>query len=148
MSDFSVQQVKIFKKLFAHPPVSAGLGIPEKFILKFVLFEASVRLVGHYYRERTTPQKKTNAHIPLDISVVKRSFAYFGILVADERLALLLGSNLTRRNTKSARNLRNGLAHHWKVEDVKEVTRRYDEIFSALENVIDVIKVRVDCAKK
>jgi hypothetical protein len=149
MTDFSTQQVKMFNKLFAHPPVGTGFGVPEKFLLQFVLFEALVRLVGHYYRERTTTQKKkSNAHTPLDISVVKRSFLHFHILVSEERLDLLLNSSLTIRNAKSARNLRNGLAHQWKAEDVKEVNGRYKTLNGALTEVIDVIKERVDSAKK
>ncbi len=122
--------------------------MPEKFLLQFIFFEALIRLIGRYYRERTGQKKKIISHESLNIDVVRRSFAHFGISVADERLGLLLDSNRSLRNIKSARNLRNGLAHHWKFEDVKEVTRRYDEIFSALKDVIDVIKVRVDCAKK
>lgn len=148
MTDFSTQQVKMFKKLFAHPPLPTGFGIPEKFLLQFVLFEALVRLVGGYYRERITQKKKSNAHTPIDISVVWRSFAYFCISVSRERLDLLLNSSLTRRNAKSARNLRNGLAHQWKAEDVKEVKDRYDGLSNALTGAIDAIKARVDIAAK
>lgn len=143
MTDFSTQQVKIVKKLLANPPETKGCGIPEQFLLKFVLFEALVRLVGHYYRERATQKKKSNAHITLDISVVKRSLLHFRIQIADERLNLLLNSKLTKRKTKSARNLRNGLAHQWKSEDVKEVNNRYDELNNVLSEAIDAIRRRV-----
>lgn len=143
MTDFSTQQVKIFKKLFAHPPVATGFGVPEMFLLQFVLFEALVRLVGGYYRNRTTQKKKSNVHTPLNISDVRRSFVHFGISVADERLCLLLDSNLTKRDGKSARELRNGLAHQWKAEDVTEVNARRDDLSNALTSVVDAIKARV-----
>lgn len=145
MVDFSTQQIKMFKKLFVHPPkvTVTGLGLPEKFLLQFVLFEASARLVESYYRDRITQKKKSNAHTPLYISVVRRSFVHFGISVADERLCLLLDSNLTKRGGKSARELRNGLAHQWKAEDVTEVNARCDDLSNALTSVVDAIKARV-----
>lgn len=150
MANFSAHQVKMFKKLFAHPPkvTVTGLGLPEKFILRFVFFEAVVRLVGHYYRERAGRKKKSASHESLNIDVVRRSFAHFGISVADQRLDLLLDSGMTTRNAKSARNLRNGLAHQWKAEDVKEVKARYEALSSALTEVIDAIKKRVGSAAK
>lgn len=150
MTSFSAHQVKMFKKLFAHPPkiTVTGLGMPEKFLLRFVLFEAVVRLVGHYYRERAGQKKKSTSHESLNIDVVRRSFAHFGISVADQRLNLLLDSGMTTRNAKSARNLRNGLAHRWKAEDVKEVIDRYEDLNNALTGVIDAIKARVESAAK
>ena len=138
----------MFRKLSAHPPVTTDLGVPEKFLMQFVLFEALVRLVGRYYRERQCQRKKSDAHAPLDIEVVKRSFAHFFIPVSDERFSFLLNSKLTKRHEKSARNLRNGLAHQWKADDVKEVTDRYAALSSALTEVIAAIRVRVDGAAK
>lgn len=138
----------MLKKLFSHPPVATGFGIPEKFLLQFVFFEAVVRLIGHYYRERTGQKKKSTSHESLNIDVVRRSFVHFGISVAYERLDLLLDSSLTTRNAKSARNLRNGLAHQWKAEDVKEVKARYKALSSALTEVIDAVKRRVGSAAK
>lgn len=68
--------------------------------------------------------------------------------LSDERLDLLLNSKLIKREEKSARNLRNGLAHQWKADDVKEVTDRYAALSSALTEVIAAIRVRVDGAAK
>ena len=146
MTGFSTQQVKALKKLFARPPETRGLGNPEKFLLQFVFFEAVLRLVGHYYRERAGQKKKSTSHESLNIEVARRSFAHFGILVADLRLDLLLDSGMTTRNMKSARNLRNGLVHRWKAEDVKEVIDRYIELNKALTGVINAIKVRIEIA--
>lgn len=138
----------MFKKLFAHPPKVTGLGMPEKFLLRFVFFEAVVRLIGHYYRERTGQKKKSTSHESLNIDVVRRSFAHFGISVADERLGLLLDSKRIKRKEKSARKLRDGLVHQWQADDVKEVTDRYKALSSALTEVIDAIKARVESTAK
>lgn len=146
MTNFGAHQVKMFKKLFAHPPkvTATGLGMPEKFLLRFVFFEAVVRLIGHYYRERAGQKRKSTSHESLSINVVRRSFVHFGISVADQRLDLLLDSSMATRNAKSARNLRNGLVHRWKAEDVKEVIDRYEDLSNALTGVIDAIKARVE----
>jgi hypothetical protein len=148
MTDFRTHQVKALKKLFAHPPKTSGISVPEKFLLQFILFEASVRLIGRYYRERNGEKKKSTAHVPLNIDAVGNSFVYFGISVSNERLDLLLNSDLDKRNGKSARNLRNGLAHHWKTEDLQEVTNRYAVLSDALTEAIATIKVRVTGAVK
>lgn len=148
MTDFSTQQVKMFRKMFAHPPITSGLEMPEAFLLQFVLFEALARLVGRYYCERNGSTKKSDTHAPLDIVAVRRSFAHFFIPISDERWSFLVDSKLTKRDEKSARNLRNGLAHHWKVEDVTEVKNRYAALSNALTEVVDAIKVRIDGAAK
>jgi hypothetical protein len=68
--------------------------------------------------------------------------------MSNERLDLLLNSDLDKRNEKSARNLRNGLAHHWKTEDLQEVTNRYAVLSNALTEVIATIKVCINGAVK
>lgn len=143
MAGFSAQQIKILGKLIAHPPVHTSSGIPEKFLLQFIFFEALARLVGHFYRDLSTKKKKTTVHAPLHIDVVERSFEYFGITTVDAHLRLLLDSNSTKRGCKSARELRNGLVHQWKAEDVKEVNTRRDDLSNALTGAIDAIKARV-----
>lgn len=147
MSEFSSQQAKFLRKLFSIAPSSNGLSNPEAFLLQFVLFEASLRLVGRYYRERFPQKKKSTAHESLNIEVVKRSLAYFSIPVSSERLVQLLSSELAKRNQKSARNLRNGLAHQWNVEDIREVTDRFTDLSHGLAGVIDAIRTRAGCAK-
>ena len=42
----------------------------------------------------------------------------------------------------SARNLRNGLVHRWKAEDVEEVRERYEVLSGALTEMIAAIKTR------
>lgn len=44
MTDFSTQQAKMFRKMFADPPMTSGLEMPETFLLQFALFEALARL--------------------------------------------------------------------------------------------------------
>lgn len=143
MTDFNTQQIKILKKLFAHSPMTTGLGIPEKFLLQYVLFEALTRLVGSNYRNRVAQRKKSTTHESLKIDVVKRSFKHFSIRVSDERLNLLLNSKLTKKDEKSARKLRDGLVHQWKAEDVQEVIKRYGALSNALIEVSSAIEARV-----
>ncbi|MCU6433971.1 hypothetical protein LPB67_09345 [Undibacterium sp. Jales W-56] len=142
MAEFSSQQAKFLRKLFSIAPSSKGLAEPEAFLLQFVLFEASVRLVGRYYRERSGQKKKSTAHESLNIEVVKRSLAYFSIPVSDERLVQLVSSELRKRNQKSARKLRDGLAHQWNVEDRREVTDRFKDLTNGLAGVVDAIRMR------
>ena len=148
MANFSTPQVKMLTKLLARAPRAKGYGNPEKFLLQFVLFEALIRHVGIYYRERVNQKKKPTGQEPLNIEVVRRSLAHFCIQISDPLLDNLLDSARTTRNNKSARNLRNGLAHHWKIEDVKEVETRFATLSSDLLLAIDKIKKRVDSARK
>ena len=148
MANFSAPQVKMLRKLLARAPRAKGYGNSEKFLLQFVLFEALIRLVGNHYRERINQKKKLTGHEPLNIEVVRRSLAHFCIQISDPLLGNLLDSQRTTRNDKSARNLRNGLAHHWKVEDVKEVEIRFATLSGDLSLAIDKIKMRADNARK
>lgn len=141
MTDFTTQQRTILRKLFENPPVTTGLGNAEKFLLQYVFFEALVRLIGDGYREHMQ-NKKSNAYEPLKINVVRRSFTHFCIQESDECFDLLLNSKSTKRKHNSARNLRNGLVHRWKAEDVEEVRERYEVLSGALTEMIAAIKTR------
>jgi hypothetical protein len=136
MTDFSARQVKTMKQLFSYLPSTRGFGKPEKFLLQFVSFEAAVRLVGHYYLARNNQKRKPTSHEPLNIEVVRRSLKHFGVQISDALLDNLLASK-TKRDHKSARDLRNGLVHHWRIEDVKEVETRFENLFGDLSLGID-----------
>ncbi len=144
MVEFSSAQAKEIRKLLARPPETTGAGAAEGFLLRYVFLEALVRTVGRYYRNRQT-QKKTStvSDESLNIDVVRRSFEYFGILVHQERLALLLDSKMTKRKSKSARQLRNGLVHRWDVNDSREVSERHEALEMAIAGTIEAVTVRV-----
>jgi hypothetical protein len=145
MTDFRPQQTKEIRKLLARPPVMPKDKEAESFLLHFVFLEALIRTVGRYYRDRQTKKKKAaTSDEPLNIDVVRRSLAYFGILVSEERLTLLLDSAQIKRNSKSARQLRNGLIHRWDVSDAREVAARYGPLRAAITGVIEAVDTRVN----
>jgi hypothetical protein len=129
MTDFSTQQAKQLVKLLARQPSGLHKGTAECFLLRYVFLEALVRLVGRYYRERCTAQKKaTTEDSSLNIEVVKRSLKHFGVLVDERRVDGLLASPKAKRGQKTARVLRNGLVHRWDVSNAEEAVERFDEL--------------------
>jgi hypothetical protein len=147
MTEFNAQQMKTMKQLFSHLPSTIGFGNAEKFLLQFVSFEAAIRLVGRYYRARIYQKKKPTGYEPLNIEVVRRSLKYFDVQISDELLDNLLASK-TKRDHKSARDLRGGLVHHWKIEDVKEVEARFENLCGNLSLGIEKIGLRSNCVRK
>lgn len=146
MTDFSVQQLRVLKKLLGRSPVYSSNVLAENFLLRYVFFEAICRQIGKYYRERAGVRKKavTKSHESIHFDVVDRSFAYFGIQLRSERLAPLLDSSLEKRGAKSARNLRNGIVHRWDESDVAEASERYSSLCLALDAVVTAISHRVN----
>ena len=87
MTDFSTQQAKQLAKLLGRPPCGLSKGTAECFFLRYVFLEALVRLVGRYYRERSTTQKgAATEDSSLNVEVVKRSLKHFGVLVDERRV--------------------------------------------------------------
>ncbi len=145
MTDFSTQQVKQLAKLLGRPPKGLARGTAECFLLRYVFLEALVRLVGRYYRERSTTQKKTATEdSSLNVEVVKRSLKHFGLLVDERRVDALLASPKAKRGQKTARVLRNGLVHRWDVSDANEAVQRFDELVTAMMALVDAIAMRVN----
>lgn len=124
-----VQERELRKIITQKPRVPAGLQRSESFVLRYIAFESQARLVWHYYRCRSREKPKSNAGIPLTELV--KAVNYFGLNFEKSKLETLLDSKLNKRKTKSARNLRNDIAHSWRKEDCDEVTDRFDE-FAAL----------------
>jgi hypothetical protein len=144
MSEFSSQQVKTLAKLLGRQPCEVPKGTPECFLLRYVFLEALIRLVGRYYRERSTTQKKAATEdSSLNVEVVKRSLKHFGVLVDERRVDGLLASPKAKRGQKTARVLRNGLVHRWDVSDAKEAVERFDELVTAMMELVDAIAMRV-----
>ena len=143
MSEFSTQQAKQLTKLLGRPPTGLTRGTVECFLLSYVFLEALIRLVGRYYRERSTTQKKAMTEdSSLNVDVVKRSLRHFGILVDERRVDSLLASHKAKRGLKTARVLRNGLVHRWDLSDAKEAVERIDELVAAMMAVVDAIAMR------
>jgi hypothetical protein len=144
MSDFSTQQAKQLAKLLGRPPNGLLRGTAECFLLRYVFLEALIRLVGRYYRERSTTQKRVvEQDGSLNVDVVKRSLKHFGVLVDERRVDGLLASPKAKRGQKTARVLRNGLVHRWDVGDADEVIKRFEEIEVAMSGLVEAISDRV-----
>ncbi len=144
MSDFTRQQAQEIRKLLSRPPHRNVRYKPESFLLSFVHVEALLRLIGRYYRERSTQKNKNiEKHEPLRIDVVSHALAYFRVRVSAMRLRTLLDSKLSIRGKKSARNLRNGLGHTWDANDAGEVVARYAMFEKLFGFVIAAIRARV-----
>ena len=112
------------------------------FLNSFYYFEALVRTIGRYYRGRHGVASKSETHERLYRDVVARSFRYYGISLPDSTLDLLLSSGLKKRGAKSARNLRNGVAHTWSKDDRVEICARFTQLIGALEKAFTAIDQR------
>jgi hypothetical protein len=144
MSDFSQQQAKHVRQLLSRPPVQVGKGSAEGFLLRYVFFEALMKLVGRYYWETRCPQRKQpTGKDPLNIIEVEKLLQFFQRSVHSERLALLLDSSRTRRNQKAAREPRNGIVHSWDVGDCREAVNRYVELQGAMTGIVAMVSERV-----
>lgn len=141
MTALSVQQRRALKKFLGRPPVEQKGNLAESFLLKYVFVEALCRQIGNYYRERAGGRKKaiSQSHEAIQIDVVGRSFAYFGIQLQPGRLAEVLDSSLAKRGQKSARNLRNGIVHRWDEMDVAEASKRHFNLCSTLDALVNAV---------
>ena len=120
MTLLSTQQRRALQKQVKDcPPSEADV---RMFLDDFYFLEALIRTIGRYYRNRSGTKPKMEKHESLNRDVVARSFQHFGIFVSGDLLDLLLSSDRKKRNEKSARNLRNGIAHNWNKEDRKRST--------------------------
>lgn len=144
MTDFSVQQRRALNKLLRRQPAYPSGSLAESFVLKYVFVEALCRLVGRYYRERAKSIKKTTGktHESIQLDVLGRSFAHFGVQLREERLALLFDSSFDKRGAKSARNLRNGIVHRWDENDVAEASKHSAILAEHFDALIEAIAKR------
>ena len=144
MSNFGPQQTREIAKLLSRHPKGLRLHTAESFLLRYVFLEALIRLVGRYYRERSTTKKKVlEQDGSLNVDVINRSLRYFGVLVDERRVDAVLASPKARRGFKTARVLRNGLVHRWDVGDAGEVIKRFEELEVAMSGLVQSISDRV-----
>ena len=109
------------------------------------MFEALLKTVLRYFRESIgTPVKKSaSAPESMQLTSVKASMLHFSVRVHPDLIARLLDSALRKRGSKSARRLRNGLAHMWDANDATEVLDRFDHLNRDLLAVINAIEMKV-----
>lgn len=140
--EFSPQQKRFLRKLQRRLPVFEDEGrSAESFLLSYVAFEAQARKVWHYYRCRKGDKAESKAGIPLD--QLEKALKHFSVDLKIGVLKLLLDSKQEKRGAKSARNLRNGIAHQWLEGDCKEAAARYGEFAVAFVAFHDALQERI-----
>lgn len=143
MVAFTKVQDRELRKLLKRLPVSENRKGAEFFLLNYIGFEAVSRKIWQYYRCRKKSKSESHSGIPLP--ELKKAFKHFHILVTDSVLTQLLSSTLDKRNSKSARNLRNAIAHSWKQPDCDESIRRLAEFKQHFTHVLMNVELAIDC---
>lgn len=115
--------------------------IISSFILNFIRLEAIARKILHFYRCRKSA--KTELTGAIDISQIHKSIEYFEINFDVFNLQLILDSKLRTRNSKSCRNLRNGIFHRLQSKDIKEVNNRYNELTELFCSFFEAVRAKV-----
>ncbi|MEZ0175394.1 MAG: hypothetical protein AB9Q20_13950 [Candidatus Reddybacter sp.] len=139
MADFSKVQSRELRKIIRRLPAVSTLKGAECFLLKYVGFEAVIRKIWHYYRCRK--KHKTESRAPIPLPELVKSMEYFQIDISDDVLHTLLDSSLDKRKFKSARNLRNGIVHAWKIEDCDEAKGRLNEFCKHFYTVLSQVDI-------
>jgi len=140
VTGFSKIQSRELRKLLRRLPEVASTKGCERFLLRYIGFEAVARKVWHYYRCRKKSQSESKSGIPLPELI--KSISHFQIEVSDDVIHQLLDSKLTKRGSKSARNLRNGIVHAWKKDDCDEAKKRLEEFchnFDVVHNQVSTV---------
>ena len=135
MHELNTQQRKALRQILKDPPPADEM--VRSFLDAFYHFEALLRKVENYYRCRPGAKTSGTDHRSLDIAVARRSLKHFNIKISESTLTLLLSSELKKRNSRSARNLRNAIAHNWSQADRKEVIDRHQQLMEALNTAIN-----------
>lgn len=139
MFELSGEQRKTLRKqLRDAPPADGDI---QLFLERYCYLESLLRTIGRYYRSRKRQVPDSGKHEALNINVVSRSLKYFGCVVSDQILEILLSSSLTKRTKRSARNLRNGIVHNWSKEDRQEVVDRSSALVASLDSIIHSIQL-------
>lgn len=139
MGKLNKRQSRDLRKLLKRSPfITQGQHTAENFLLLYVGFEAVARKLWHYYRSRRKVAKISCAAVPLQ--QLRKAVEYFDLPLYAEITEILLDSSLTKRNHKSARNLRNGMVHQWSEPDCLEVVKRYQEFENAMHKFRAAVK--------
>jgi len=141
MAAFSTAQQRELKKLLRRLPSGHNCTGAEEFLLRYIGFEAVSRKIWHYYRCRRKSKAESHAGIP--ITELKKAFLHFEIVVKDIVIDTLLNSSFDKRNSKSARNLRNAMVHSWKQLDCDEAARRIDDFKQSFIHVMVCVKAPI-----
>jgi hypothetical protein len=137
MTTLDTRHAASLRVLLARRPVLGNAGPSEHFVVQYIYFEALLRIALHAYAARDgaselSKGKKTEVRK----DVVLRTLEHFEVSLSRENIEKLLDSKSTKRDSKSARVLRNALVHEWKAEDAAEVGRRLKELLGLFAEAI------------
>jgi hypothetical protein len=139
--EFSIQQKRALKTLFSRLP-SVNDKTPESFLLNYVAFEAVARKVWNYSR-KLKKKDAADSYASIPALSLNKALKAFGVQLNNLVVEKLLSSDLTKRGSKSARNLRNAIVHQWKKSDCDEVQLRYVDLSNDIDKFIESIKEKL-----
>jgi len=139
--EFSIQQKKALKALYVRLPC-INTANPESFLLKYVGFESVARKVWNYSR-KIKKKEVGDSHASIPAPSLNKALKAFGVQLNELVVERLLSSDMTKRGSKSARNLRNGIVHQWSEPDCNEIKLRYSDLLNDMDKFMKSIKEKL-----
>lgn len=136
MNPFDIASTKALNSLLQRHPAVDPCTQVERFVLKYIFFEAVLRIVLTAYSSRSggTQSQRDKTDNSIRKNVVANCFAHFNINFSTDSIDQLLDTRKVRRGAKSARKLRDALVHYWSREDASEVEARALELLPLIES--------------
>ena len=117
------------------------LEIRRAFIDKFTLCDMSCKVVIEHYKKI---KKRENEEIKLllDMRVIPFAMQTCGYSFDRNLLNKVFGGSRSfiKKGSKSAKKLRDGIVHAMNEDDLKEMMARSEELFSAMNNYLSIMK--------
>lgn len=136
--EFSIQQKKALKTLYSRLP-KVTQASPEYFLLKYVGFESIARKVWNY-SHKIKKKDASDSFASIPSHSLNKALKVFGVQLNEVVIERLLSSDLTKRNDKSARNLRNAIVHQWREADCNEISERYSNLSNDIDKFMNAVK--------
>lgn len=134
------QQRKALRSLFSKQPSVEQLQSLNRFLNVYFQLESVLRKLCHYHREGLSKPRITKEFQSLNIQYVRSAAKSFGIRLPEDSLTEVLDSSKTKRNEKSARELRNAIVHQWSIPDIIEIAEREKILSSCMSAVLSAIE--------
>lgn len=108
--------------------------IKDRFLEKFMFCEIGYKeLLKHYYKAIKKKYKEDD--LKLNMHWVPKVIKHFNLSIDTQTLKQIFSTtdDYQKRNSKSARVLRNGIVHDMNIQDTKEVVNRQEHLFQVLD---------------
>lgn len=107
------------------------------FMDKFTLCDLTCKAVLESYN-KAAGKNKPNTYTNLDMRVIPAAMEYFNVGVPKHILSNVFGGsgNYKKRNTKSAKKLRDGIVHAMNEQDISELIKRHDELKDSMNSFL------------